>query len=37
MKDQKTKELIQVLCSYGIVAILFLLAGHLEYLFSLLY
>ena len=36
MKDPKTQELVQVLCSYAIVAILFLIACHIEYLFSLL-
>ena len=34
MKDPKTQELIQVLCSYAIVAILFLIACHIEYLLS---
>lgn len=36
MKDPKTQELKQVLYSYALVAILFLIACHLDYLFSLL-
>lgn len=35
MKNMNNKELADVLIGYGIVAALFLLAAHLEYLFNL--
>lgn len=37
MEESKKSELIQVLVSYGIVAALFLVAAHIEYLFNVLF
>lgn len=37
MEESKKNELIQVLVSYGIVAALFLVAAHIEYLFNVLF
>lgn len=37
MEESKKNELMQVLVSYGIVAALFLLAAHIEYLFNVLF
>lgn len=37
MEESKKSELIQVLVSYVIVAALFLVAAHIEYLFNVLF
>ena len=37
MEESKKEELVQVLVSYGIVAALFLVAAHIEYLFNIIF
>lgn len=37
MEESKREELMQVLVSYGIVAALFIVAAHIEYLFNVLF
>ena len=37
MEESKKDELVQVLVSYGIVAALFLVAAHIEYLFNIIF